>query len=495
MYRQARYPEPLIFEYHNNICEEHKKSEKEIFSAFKKLLPSEFFREKAPEIPELTEPEVVRHYTRLSQMNFGIDSGFYPLGSCTMKYNPKINEEIAANPDFVEHHPEEPDSFVQGTLKILYELQEYLKEIGGVSAVSLQPAAGAQGEFTGMLITKKYFELRNEIRDEVILPDTSHGTNPASARMAGFKVIHIKSNKEGCVDLEALEAACSERTAAFMLTNPNTLGIFEKDVLKISEIVHNYGGLMYYDGANFNAILGRTNPVKMGFDIVHFNLHKTFSTPHGGGGPGAGAVGVVEKLASYLPVPVVEKKVVDGKEIYYNNYNLKNTIGKVHPYHGNVAVLMRAYVYIKMLGGKGLKEAASYAVLNSNYLKGKLSKEFDVPYQGLRKHEFVISGEVFKEKGFDTAQAARKLLDSGSHAPTIYFPLIVHEAMMIEPTETESKETLDRFAETLIKIKSLPAEKLKSAPENTSAERVDQAFAAKHLIFNYRDYKEKKELF
>jgi len=492
MYRQAQYDEPLLFEY-DSSCREHDESEERLLKRFRELLPPEFLREDCPAFPDLTEPEVVRHYVRLSQMNFGVDSGFYPLGSCTMKYNPKVNEEMAAHPMFCNHHPDEPEEFVQGTLKILYELQEYLKEIGGVDAVTLQPAAGAQGEFTGMLITRKYHEDRGEERDEVILPDTSHGTNPASAKMAGYKIVKIVSNEDGCVDLDALRDACSERTAAFMLTNPNTLGIFEKEVHKIADIVHGCGALMYYDGANFNAILGRTNPVKMGFDIVHFNLHKTFSSPHGGGGPGSGAVGVVERLASYLPVPVVAKKVVGGKDVYYNDYELENTIGKVHPYFGNTGVLIRAYAYIRMLGGEGLKDATSFAVLNSNYLKEKLDKHFEVPYPGLRKHEFVLSGENLKELGFNTKQAAKKILDSGYHAPTVYFPLIVNEAMMVEPTESESKLNLDTFANILIDIKNMPLEEVNKAPESTPVGKLDQIFADRNSILTHRDFFEKRD--
>ncbi len=495
MYKQAQYDEPLLFQY-DSSCRHQDDNEKRILERFRELLPPALLREDCFDIPDLTEPEAVRHFTRLSQMNFGVDSGFYPLGSCTMKYNPKINEELAGHPNFAYHHPEEPDSMVQGTLKIMYDLQEALKEIGGMDAVTLQPAAGAQGEFTGILIAKKYHEERGEIRDEVVLPDTSHGTNPASAKMAGFKVIHIQSNDQGCVDLEALEAACGERTAAFMLTNPNTLGIFEKEVHKIADIVHGCGALMYYDGANFNAIMGRTNPGKMGFDIVHFNLHKTFSSPHGGGGPGSGAVGVVSRLADCLPVPVVARKTEkDGKEFYYNDHSLKRSIGKVHPYYGNVGVLIRAYAYITMMGGDGLKDATSHAVLNSNYLMEKLAGDFQVPYPGLRGHEFVLSGDSFDEQGFNTAQAAKKLLDMGFHAPTVYFPLLVHGAMMVEPTESESKNTLDTFATALMEIKKMPAKDVTRSPKSTVAGNLDQAFAARELIVNHRKYIEKMALF
>ncbi|MBA3046391.1 MAG: aminomethyl-transferring glycine dehydrogenase subunit GcvPB [Candidatus Thermoplasmatota archaeon] len=479
-YRQARHDVPLIYEaFSDDVIYNIKINE---------YLPENIIREKRPNIPRLCERDLVKHFTTLSQMNFGVDSGFYPLGSCTMKYNPKINDEMASLPGSAMIHPHQPDSQVQGTLQIMYELQEMLAHITGMKAVSLQPAAGAHGEFTGMLIARAYHESRGEKRDQVVLPDTSHGTNPASAAMAGYDIITIPS-KNGIVDLDALAAAVSERTAAFMLTNPNTLGIFESDAAEIARIVHDAGGLLYYDGANFNAIMGKTSPGKMGFDIVHLNLHKTFSTPHGGGGPGAGPVGVVEKLAEFLPVPMVAK---DG-ERYFLDYDLKKSIGKVHGFHGNWGVLIRAYAYILAQGGDGLTEVTERAVLNSNYLRSRVEKFLEVPYPGLRKHEFVASGAKLREKGIRTLDVAKRLIDHGFHPPTIYFPLIVDEAIMIEPTETESKSTLDAFADALERVVNEPAEVLHDAPTTASVRRLNETDAAKNLILSYRDYVEFKK--
>jgi glycine dehydrogenase subunit 2 len=451
-------------------------------------LPENIIRKNRPNIPRLCERDLVKHFTQLSQMNFGVDSGFYPLGSCTMKYNPKINDEMAGLPTSAMMHPHQPDSLAQGTLQIMYELQEMLAHITGMKAVSLQPAAGAHGEFTGMLIARAYHESRGEKRDQVVLPDTSHGTNPASAAMAGYDIITIPS-KNGRVDLDALAAAVSERTAAFMLTNPNTLGIFESDVKEIARIVHGAGGLLYYDGANFNAIMGKTNPGKMGFDIVHLNLHKTLSTPHGGGGPGAGPVGVVERLQEFLPVPMVAKK---GEE-YYLDYDMPKSIGKVHGFHGNWGVLLRAYTYILSQGGDGLTEVTERAVLNSNYMRMKVEKFLDVPYPGLRGHEFVASGASLKAKGIRTLDVAKRLIDHGYHPPTIYFPLIVDEAIMIEPTETESKSTLDGFVAALETVVNEPAEVLHDAPSCASVRRLNETDAAKNLLLSYRDYVEFKK--
>jgi len=474
-YRQARYDAPLIYdEFHddnvNNIN-------------FNKYLSKDIIRTEKPNIPRLCERDLVKHFTVLSQMNFGVDSGFYPLGSCTMKYSPKLNDELASDPGSCMVHPHQPDSQVQGTLRIMYELQEMLAHITGMKAFSLQPAAGAHGEFTGMLIARAYHESRGEKRDQVVLPDTSHGTNPASAAMAGFNILTIPS-REGKVDLDALRAAVSERTAAFMLTNPNTLGIFESDVLEIARIVHNAGGLLYYDGANMNAIMGKTSPGKMGFDIVHLNLHKTFSTPHGGGGPGAGPVGVVQKLADFLPVPLAAKK----GEQYCMDYDRPKSIGKVHGFHGNWGVLLRAYAYILSEGGDGLTEATEKAVLNSNYLMSRVEKFLEVPYPGLRKHEFVASGASLKQKGVKTLDVAKRLIDHGFHPPTVYFPHLVEEAIMIEPTETESKSTLDAFADALEKTVNEPPEVLHNAPSSASAKRLNETDAAKNLILSYRDY-------
>jgi glycine dehydrogenase subunit 2 len=398
-----------------------------------------------------------------------------------MKYTPKLGEMIGSTDAATSTHPLQESSTVQGSLQIMYELQEMLKKIGGVESVSLQPAAGAQGEFTGLLIAHAFHRDRGERRDEVVLPDTAHGTNPASASMMGFRVVEIPS-KDGCVDLDALRSAVNKRTAAFMLTNPNTLGIFENDVLEIAEIVHEMGAILYYDGANLNAVMGKTTPGKMNFDIVHFNLHKTFSTPHGGGGPGSGPIGVVPKLKDYLPVPVV---AFDGKK-YELDYDIPKSIGKVRSYYGNFAVLLRAYIYIKMLGSDGLEEVANRSVLNSNYLKEKLKRHLKMPFKDLRKHEFVLSGAKLKEKGLATRDLAKRLMDYGFHPPTVYFPQIVEEALMIEPTETENKETLDAFADAVISILQEDSEKLASAPHNTSVGRVDEVLAARKPILSFK---------
>lgn len=470
-FQQARYDEPLVQEMKDTRNEE---------ISLDRLLP-DWIARKELNIPNLKEFEVSRHYTRLSQMNFGVDSGIYPLGSCTMKYTPKLGEMIGSTDMATSTHPLQEVSTVQGNLQIMYELQEMLKKIGGVEAVSLQPAAGAHGEFTGLLIASAFHKDRGEPRDEVVLPDTAHGTNPASASMMGFRVVEIPS-KDGCVDLDALRSAVSKRTAAFMLTNPNTLGIFENDVLEIAEIVHEMGAILYYDGANLNAIMGKTTPGKMNFDIVHFNLHKTFSTPHGGGGPGSGPIGVVPKLKDYLPVPVV---AFDGKK-YDLDYDTPKSIGKVRSYYDNFAVLLRAYIYIKMLGSDGLEEVANRSVLNSNYLKEKLKKHLEMPFKDLRKHEFVLSGAKLKDKGLATRDLAKRLMDYGFHPPTVYFPQIVEEALMIEPTETENKETLDAFADAIIVILQEDSEKLASAPHNTSVGRVDEVLAARKPILSFK---------
>jgi len=482
MYRQAKYDEPLIFELGHEGRTGLALPE---FDIEDNLVPEGLMRKESPKIPSLTEVEVVRHYTRLSQMNFGVDLGLYPLGSCTMKYNPKFSEELAALAEATEIHPFQDESTVQGALRIMYELQHMLCKIGGMDAVTLQPAAGAHGEFTGLLIAKAYHELNGEERTEVVLPDTAHGTNPASAALAGFSVVEIPS-KEGTVDLDALKSAVNEKTAAFMLTNPNTLGIFESEVLEIAKIVHDAGALLYYDGANFNAILGKTTPGDMNFDIMHFNLHKTFATPHGGGGAGAGPVGVKAHLAGFLPVPVVGLE--DG--VYYLDYDIPHTIGKVKSFFGNFSVLLKAYAYIKLMGGNGLTEASEIAVLNANYMRHKLTKKFEMPYRQLRKHEFVLSGSKLKERGLKTMDAAKFLLDHGIHAPTVYFPHIVDEAIMTEPTETEPKEVLDEYIRILNETLDLPPERIKSAPMHTAISRVDEVTAARKPILSYKMIKD-----
>ncbi len=494
-FHQAKYREPIIFEFGGSgrIGVNFPKMPtyvKKNFDNYNDLIPESLRRESAPELPELTAPGVVRHYTRLSQMSYGVDIGTYPLGSCTMKYTPKLCMELSAHPHITELHPYQPEETVQGAIRIMYELQNMLAEIGGVDAVTLQPAAGAAGEFTGLLLTRAYHEFKGEERTEVILPDTAHGTNPASAVMTGYKVVEIPS-ENGCVDLKALESALSEKTASFMLTNPNTLGIFEHDVLAIAELVHDAGATLYYDGANLNAIMGKARPGDMGYDIVHFNLHKTFSTPHGGGGPGGGPIGVKSELAKFLPVPLARFDEKENK--YYLDHNIPNTIGKVKGFFGNFNVMVRAYIFIKLMGNKGLCDVAEISTLNSNYLKEKLKGVYNLPYKDLRKHEFVLSGNVLKEKGLRTVDIAKRLMDYGLHAPTVYFPLIVDEALMVEPTETESKEELDRYVDVMLKIATEDAELIKSAPHNAPISRVDEVYAAKNMLLSWRMYKAKCE--
>lgn len=448
------------------------------------FLPQGLLRNNNVGLPQLSELEVMRHYKELSDLNFCIEKGFYPLGSCTMKYNPKVNEMLAALDGF-NIHPSCDDDLAQGSLKLMYNLQEALKQVTGMDALTLQPSAGAHGEMTGMMIIKKYFDSIGESnRTKVIIPDSAHGTNPASAKMAGFECVEIKSNEKGQVDIDSLKSVLDKDVAAIMMTNPNTLGIFEEQVEEISEFMHENGSLLYYDGANFNAIMGYTNPKLMGFDVVHLNLHKTFSTPHGGGGPGAGPVGVVDKLKEYLPTPVIE---FDGEK-YYRNYSLKHTIGSVKDFYGNFSVLVKAYAYILMLG-KNLKNASTNAVLNANYLKEKLKSHYDLPYDEPCMHEFVLSGEKQKhESGVSTLNIAKALMDGNTHPPTVYFPLIVHEAIMIEPTESESKDKLDEFIDTMVKIaeeaKNNP-EKILSAPHTTPVKKIDEVTAARKPDLNY----------
>lgn len=441
------------------------------------FIDEKFIRKSDAILPQVSELEAMRHYKELSDKNFCIESGFYPLGSCTMKYNPKVNEMLCSLEGFTNLHPLQDDEDSQGALELLYKLQKALCEITGMDAITLQPAAGAHGELTGMMIVKKYFETKGENRTKVIIPDSAHGTNPASAAMCGFETVEIKSLPNGQVDIAALKAVLSDDVAAIMLTNPNTLGIFEENILEISKLMHENGSLLYYDGANSNAILGYTNPAKMGFDIVHLNLHKTFATPHGGGGPGAGPVGVAEKLKEFLPAPIIE---FNGEK-YFRNYNIKNSIGQVKSFYGNFGVLVRAYTYILMMG-ENLKRVSEDAVLNANYLKEKLKDVYLLPYDEPCMHEFVLSGDWQKEKGVDTLHIAKRLMDDKYHPMTVYFPLIVHEAMMIEPTETESKEKLDEFVAVMRKIaKEIdenPQEVL-NHPLNTPVKRVDETLAAR----------------
>lgn len=448
------------------------------------FLPADILRADNANLPQLSELDVMRHYKELSDMNFCIEKGFYPLGSCTMKYNPKVNEFLSSLEGF-DIHPNTKDKDAQGSLKLMYNLGKALLEVTGMGGITLQPSAGAHGELTGMMIIKKYFDVIGENRTKVIIPDSAHGTNPASAKMAGFDIIEIKSNIKGQVDIDALKSSLDKDVAAIMMTNPNTLGIFEENVKEISDIMHANGSLLYYDGANFNAIMGYTNPKLMGFDVVHLNLHKTFSTPHGGGGPGAGVVAVVDKLKDYLPKPVID---FDGQK-YFRNYDIKHSIGSVKDFSGNFGVLVRAYAYILMMG-KNLKHATENAVLNANYLKEKLKKYYDLPYNEPCMHEFVITGEKQKgESGVSTLHIAKALMDGNTHPPTVYFPLIVHEAIMIEPTESENKEILDEFVNTMIEIanecKTNPAMIL-DAPHSTPVKKIDEVTAARHPDLNFK---------
>lgn len=463
-----------IFEKSNGIDGINLTDEKENLN----FLDKDLLRTSDTELPQMSELEVMRHYKELSDLNFCIEKGFYPLGSCTMKYNPKVNEFLSTLEGF-NIHPNTSDKNAQGALKLMYDLQTALLKITGMDAITLKPSAGAHGEMTGMMIIKKYFDYIGEKRTKVIIPDSAHGTNPASAKMAGFDIIEIKSNEKGQVDIDSLKAVLNEDVAAIMMTNPNTLGIFEERVEEISKLMHDNGSLLYYDGANFNAIMGYTNPKLMGFDVVHLNLHKTFSTPHGGGGPGAGPVAVVEKLKDFLPTPTIE---FDGNK-YFRNYNVKNSIGSIKDFYGNFSVFVRAYAYILMLG-QNLKHASENAVLNANYLKEKLKKYYDLPYDEPCMHEFVLSGEKQKqESGVSTLHIAKALMDGNTHPPTVYFPLIVHEAIMIEPTESEQKEKLDEFVDTMIEIAKMAKdnpEEILSAPHTTPVKKIDEVTAARH---------------
>ncbi len=449
------------------------------------LIPAEFLSDEELDLPELSEVDIIRHYINLSNKNYGVDTGFYPLGSCTMKYNPKINEDMAGLDGFQNIHPFQSEDTVQGALQLMYELDKALCEISGMDKMTLQPAAGAHGELTGLALIKAYHEHRGDTkRTKIIVPDSAHGTNPASAMMAGFQTIEIKSTEEGLVDIESLKAALDDEVAGLMLTNPNTLGLFERHIVEIAKLVHDAGGLLYYDGANANAILGKVRPGDMGFDVVHFNLHKTFSTPHGGGGPGSGPVGVKKILMDYLPTPTVEK---DGDR-YYLNYNIPHSVGRMKDFYGHFSILVRAYSYILAMGKDGLKTVSEMAVLNANYLAHKLKDYYNLPEGTIYKHEFVMAGLKGALSDVTTLDVAKRLLDYGYHPPTIYFPLIVNEALMTEPTESESIETLDEFAEVMIKIAEEAKENpelLKEAPHNTPIGRPDEAKAARNPVLRY----------
>jgi glycine dehydrogenase subunit 2 len=442
-------------------------------------------RKSAPLLPEMSPPDITRHYASLAKRAHGVNDGFYPLGSCTMKYNPKINDEMANLPGFAGIHPLQPEETVQGCMEVLHECASLLCEITGMDAMTLQPAAGAHGEFTGALLMKAHHDSRGDKgRDKIIVPDSAHGTNPATAAMGGYKTVNVASDKNGMVDLNALRAAVGGDTAGLMLTNPNTLGLFDRNILEITRIVHDAGGLNYYDGANLNAVAGIVRPGDMGFDIVHLNLHKTFATPHGGGGPGAGAVGCKEFLARFMPELVVKRD---------NGFAFErpvDSIGRIKAFHGNFSIVVRALAYILTLGADGLREAARNAVLNANYMMKGLSDIYDVAYPGICMHEFVLSLEnLKKEHGVSAMDIAKSTLDHGMHPPTMYFPLIVHEALMIEPTETESRETLDEAVAVLRELyetaKSDP-QSLRDAPKNTPVRRLDETRAARHPVLRYK---------
>ncbi len=446
------------------------------------FLPAGFIRNEKLNLPEVSELILVRHFTELAKKNFSIDSGFYPLGSCTMKYNPKINETVSRLDGLAKLHPFQPQEQVQGAMKLMFILSEYLKEISGFKAITLQPAAGAHGELTGLLMIKKHFEkIGDKKRLKVLVPDTAHGTNPATASMCNFNVVELKSNDRGQVDIDSLKANLDETVAAIMLTNPNTLGIFEENIKTISKMVHDVGGLLYYDGANLNAIMGIARPGDMGFDVCHLNLHKTFSTPHGGGGPGSGVVCCNELLEPFLPVPILSK---DSNGKFSWNYDRKDSIGKIKAYYGNFGMFVRALAYIMANGKEGLEQVSKDAILNANYIKEHLKSDYEVPYDIECMHEFVASGKKQKKQGVNTLAIAKRLLDYGVHAPTIYFPLVVSEAIMIEPTETESKEELDNFIDIMKKIAQeamIDPGLVNGAPYTTPVTRVDEVSAARYL--------------
>ncbi|MCM3122375.1 aminomethyl-transferring glycine dehydrogenase subunit GcvPB [Mesobacillus sp. AQ2] len=479
--------QPLIFELSTPGRVGYSLPEMDVPEAdLSELLPEGFLREEEPELPEASELDIMRHYTALSKRNHGVDSGFYPLGSCTMKYNPKMNENVARFNGFAHLHPLQDESSVQGALELMYDLQEHLIEITGMDEVTLQPAAGAHGEWTGLMMIRAFHEANgDQNRTKVIVPDSAHGTNPASATVAGFETITVKSDENGLVDLEDLKKVVGEDTAALMLTNPNTLGLFEENILEMAEIVHGAGGKLYYDGANLNAVMSKARPGDMGFDVVHLNLHKTFTGPHGGGGPGSGPVGVKADLIPFLPKPIVTKQ--DG--VYKFDYDRPQSIGRVKPFYGNFGINVRAYTYIRTMGPDGLKAVTEYAVLNANYMMRRLAEYYDLPFNRHCKHEFVLSGKRQKKLGVRTLDIAKRLLDFGYHPPTIYFPLNVEEAIMIEPTETESKETLDAFIDAMIQIAREAEENpeiVQEAPHSTVVGRLDETTAARKPILRYQ---------
>jgi glycine dehydrogenase subunit 2 len=450
------------------------------------LFPPDYIRKSPPELPQVSIPEVVRHFVNLSALNHHVDKAIYPLGSCTMKYNPKINEAVAAMTGFTEIHPLQSPQTVQGALKIYKEVENFLCAITGMAGFTLQPAAGSHGELTGVMIMRRYHQKKGNQKKVILIPDSAHGTNPASVAIGGYEALQVKSTGEGLVDIEDLKKKLSNEVAGFMLTNPNTVGLFEENVLEISRLIHEVDGLMYMDGANMNALLGIVKTGRAGFDITHLNLHKTFSTPHGGGGPGSGPIGVNEKLLPFLPTPVVREK--DGT--YFFDWDLPESIGKIHSFWGNYGVILRAWTYIRMLGAEGLKQVSRGAIINANYLKTRLEKTYELPYTKRPMHECVFSGDRQKAKGARTLDIAKRLLDYGVHAPTVYFPLIVHEALMIEPTETESKASLDYFADVMLKIDQeidKDPEIVTHAPYTTPVSRLDEGKANRELNICWQD--------
>jgi glycine dehydrogenase subunit 2 len=453
-------------------------------------LPPEHLLRTDLDLPEVSEVDLVRHYVRLSQLNYGVDVGMYPLGSCTMKYNPKVNEDAARISGLVETHPYQPEATVQGNLTLMYQLQSFLAELGGFVAVSLQPAAGAQGELAGTLMIRAYHRDRgDQQRDIMLIPDSAHGTNPASTTMVGMRTVEVRSDARGNVDLEALRPHLNERLAGIMLTNPNTLGLFDEHVAEVCRLVHEAGGLVYGDGANFNALMGIVKPGDLGFDVLHYNLHKTFATPHGGGGPGSGPVGAAPSLADYLPGPIVARDEDDEGQLRYRLVTPERSIGPIKSFYGHFGIMVRAYAYIRLLGARGLLESSMAAVLNANYLQAILSEVYPLPYRRVCMHEFVLRGRVEGAPDVRALDIAKRLIDYGFHPPTNYFPLIVPEALMIEPTETESKQTLDRFADALLAIAREAREQpelLHDAPHKAPLRRLDEVRAARELVLSWQ---------
>jgi glycine dehydrogenase subunit 2 len=479
--------EPLIFEIGAEGRESHILPSSECHNVEPAdCLPTDFLREDIKDFPEVNEVEVVRHFTRLSQWNYGVDTGFYPLGSCTMKYNPKVNEDIARLPGFLKSHPYQPEDLSQGALRLMYELEKYLAEISGMDAVTLQPAAGAQGELTGMFIIKAYHRDNGNEKKVVLIPDTAHGTNPASSTLCGYSVKAVQSGNDGILHPDNVKELMKEDVAALMLTNPNTLGLYEKHIEEIAHVVHEKGGLIYCDGANLNALMGIVKLGDTGVDVIQFNLHKTFSTPHGGGGPGSGPVGIKAALEPYLPRPRILKK----NDRYYFEHNRPKSIGKIRSSYGNFGMMVRAYAYIKRLGAEGLKSASQLAVLNANYIKKKLQSHYHLPYNDLPcMHESVFTDRLQQSSGVKTLDIAKRLIDYGYHPPTIYFPLVVSGALMIEPTETEDKNTLDGFIEAMISIAAECRENpemVKMAPHKTRVSRMDEVKAAREPVLKWQ---------